>query len=139
MLRPYCRYFSIQLKNALEYKVSFPLTALGQFFVSFVGSLNVFFMFQQFHTVGGFIYQQVLLCFSIVLSAFSIAELFAASFKGFGYMVSNGEFDRVMLRPAGTLFRTFASKIEFPSVRHLLQMVIILAYTIWSSGIRWTT
>lgn len=31
MLRLYCRYFSIQLKSALEYKVSFLLTALGQF------------------------------------------------------------------------------------------------------------
>ena len=31
MLRLYCRYFSIQLISALEYKVSFLLTALGQF------------------------------------------------------------------------------------------------------------
>lgn len=104
MLRLYCRYFSIQLISALEYKVSFLLTALGQFFVSFAGFLSVFFMFQQFHTVDGFTYQQVLLCFSVVLSAFSIAELFAAGFKGFSHVVSNGEFDRIMLRPAGTLF-----------------------------------
>ena len=138
MLRLYCRYFSIQLKSALEYKVSFLLTALGQFFVSFAGFLSVFFMFQQFHTVDGFTYQQVLLCFSVVLSAFSIAELFAAGFKGFSHVVSNGEFDRIMLRPAGTLFQTFASKIEFSSVGRLLQAVVILAYAIWSSGIRWT-
>ena len=51
---------------------------------------------------------------------------------------SNGEFDRIMLRPAGTLFQTFASKIEFSSVGRLLQAVVILAYAIWSSGIRWT-
>ncbi len=51
MLRLYCRYFSIQLKSALEYKVSFLLTALGQFFVSFAGFLSVYFMFQQFHAV----------------------------------------------------------------------------------------
>lgn len=138
MLRLYCRYFSIQLISALEYKVSFLLTALGQFFVSFAGFLSVFFMFQQFHTVDGFTYQQVLLCFSVVLSAFSIAELFAAGFKGFSHVVSNGEFDRIMLRPAGTLFQTFASKIEFSSVGRLLQAVVILAYAIWSSGIRWT-
>ena len=43
-----------------------------------------------------------------------------------------------MLRPAGTLFQTFASKIEFSSVGRLLQAVVILAYAIWSSGIRWT-
>lgn len=138
MLRLYCRYFSIQLISALEYKVSFLLTALGQFFVSFAGFLSVFFMFQQFHAVDGFTYQQVLLCFSVVLSAFSIAELFAAGFKGFSHVVSNGEFDRIMLRPAGTLFQTFASKIEFSSVGRLLQAVVILAYAIWSSGIRWT-
>ena len=69
---------------------------------------------------------QVLLCFSVVLSAFSIAELFAAGFKGFSHVVSNGEFDRIMLRPAGTLFQTFASRIEFSSVGRLLQAAIIL-------------
>lgn len=138
MLRLYCRYFSIQLKSALEYKVSFLLTALGQFFVSFAGFLSVFFMFQQFHAVEGFTYQQVLLCFSVVLSAFSIAELFAAGFKGFSHVVSNGEFDRIMLRPAGTLFQTFASRIEFSSVGRLLQAAIILAYAVHASGIRWT-
>ena len=41
-------------------------------------------------------------------------------------MVSNGEFDRIMLRPAGTLFQTFASRIEFSSVGRLLQAAIIL-------------
>ncbi|MCD7994042.1 MAG: ABC-2 family transporter protein [Clostridia bacterium] len=138
MLRLYCRYFSIQLKSALEYKVSFLLTALGQFLVSFAGFLSVFFMFQQFHAVDGFTYQQVLLCFSVVLSAFSIAELFAAGFKGFSHVVSNGEFDRIMLRPAGTLFQTFASRIEFSSVGRLLQAAIILAYAVHTSGIRWT-
>lgn len=121
MLRLYCRYFSIQLKSALEYKVSFLLTALGQFFVSFAGFLSVFFMFQQFHAVEGFTYQQVLLCFSIVLSAFSIAELFAAGFKGFSH-----------------LFQTFASRIEFSSVGRLLQAAIILAYAVHAGGIRWT-
>lgn len=70
--------------------------------------------------------EQVLLCFSVVLSAFSIAELFAAGFKGFSHVVSNGEFDRIMLRPAGTLFQTFASRIEFSSVGRLLQAAIIL-------------
>ena len=86
MLRLYCRYFSIQLISALD--TSFlPPHGLGQFFVSFAGFLSVFFMFQQFHTVDGFTYQQVLLCFSVVLSAFSIAELFAAGFKGFSHVV----------------------------------------------------
>ncbi len=112
ILKLYSRYFFIHLQSAMEYKTSFLLTALGQFFISFSGFLSVYFMFLRFHSAGSFTYSQVLLCFSIVLMSFSIAEFLAAGFQTFGSTVSQGEFDRIMLRPVNPLFQTLASKIE---------------------------
>lgn len=59
-MRLYRKYFSVFLKGAMQYKVSFFLTMLAQFFVSFEVFLGVYFMFQRFHSVEGFTYSQVL-------------------------------------------------------------------------------
>ena len=82
-LRLYGRYFLIHMKSIMQYKTSFFLTCLGQFFTSFNVFLGIYFMFQRFHTVKGYTYQEVLLCYSIVLMAFTLAEAFARGFDTF--------------------------------------------------------
>lgn len=76
MLRLYKTYLTIHIKALMQYKTSFFLSVIGQFLVSFNVFLGIYFMFQRFSNVVGFTYSQVILCFSIVLFAFSIAECF---------------------------------------------------------------
>lgn len=111
-MRLYLKYFSIHLRSAMQYKTSFFLTVLGQFLVSFSMFLGIYFMFSRFHTVEGFSYQEVLLCFAIVLMAFSLAECFARGFDAFPSMLGNGQFDRILVRPRGAVFQVLASKME---------------------------
>ena len=47
----YWHYFCIHLKSQMQYKVSFVLTALGQFLGSFTAFLGIWFMFTRFHQV----------------------------------------------------------------------------------------
>lgn len=138
MLRLYMKYFTMHVKSILQYKKSFLLTAIGQFLTSFTMFLGVYFMFQRFSLVEGFTYSQVLLCFSIALIEFSIAECFARGFDTFSSMLGNGEFDRIMVRPRNEIFQVLGSKIEFTRVGRLLQAVVMLVYGIKSSGIMWT-
>ena len=88
----YLRYVSIHIKSMMEYKLSFFMTAAGQFLVSFNVFLGMFFLFQRFSTVAGFTYSQVLLCFSIFLMEFSLAECVARGFDTFSVIVRKGEF-----------------------------------------------
>ena len=76
MMRLYKKYFLIHLQSIMQHKVSFLLTVIGQFLVSFNVFLGVYFMFRRFHNVNGFTYSDVLLCFSIMLMEFSLAEAF---------------------------------------------------------------
>lgn len=76
-MRLYLKYFSIHLKSQMQYKTSFFLTVLGQFFTSFSAFLVIYFMFARFNSVEGFTYSEVLLCFAVVLLSFSLAECFA--------------------------------------------------------------
>ena len=134
----YLKYISIHMKSQMQYKTSFFLTILGQFLVSFTVLLGMFFMMNRFNTVDGFTLQEVLLCFATVLMAFSIAECFARGFDTFPQMISNGEFDRVLVRPRGVVFQILAGKADFSRLGRLTQAVLVFCYAIPASGVIWT-
>lgn len=134
----YIKYISMHLKSQMQYKTSFFLTIAGQFLVSFSVLLGLYFMMDRFETVGGFTLEQVLLCFAVVLMAFSLAECFARGFDLFPQMLSNGEFDRVLVRPRGIIFQVLAGKVEFTRLGRLTQAVFVFSYSIPSSGVTWT-
>ena len=122
----------------MQYKISFFLTSLGQFLISFTALLGITFMFSRFNSVEGFTLQQVLLCFAVVLMAYSIAECFGRGFDLFPAMISNGEFDRALVRPQREVFLILASKMDFTRVGRLLQAIIVFFIAIPTSGVIWT-
>jgi len=134
----YTKFLAIHLKSQMQYKTSFFLTILGQFFISFSVLLGMFFMMNRFHTVDSFTLQEVLLCFATVLMAFSIAECFARGFDQFPSMISNGEFDRVLVRPRGLIFQVLSMKADFTRLGRLTQAILVFCYAIPSSGVIWT-
>ena len=137
-MRLYFKYFTIHLKSQMQYKTSFFLTVLGQFLTSFSAFLGIYFMFARFNQVSGFKFSEVLLCFAVVLVAFSLAECFARGFDAFTNMIGNGEFDRIMVRPRNEIFQVLASKLELSRLGRLVQAFIVFAYAIPTSGIHFT-
>ena len=134
----YFKYASMQLKSQMQYKASFFMTALGQFLASFTAFLGIYFMFSRFHSVNGFAFSEILICFSIVLMAFSITECFVRGFDMFPRLIQSGNLDRILVRPRNEIFQVLTSNIEFTRIGRLLQAVLILAYAIPTSGILWT-
>lgn len=136
-IRLYGSFFCMHLKSAMQHKTSFFLTILGQFLVSFNVFLSVYFIMQRFHEVDGFTYPEVLLCFSITLMAFTLAETFFRSFDCFNRIIGNGEFDRILLRPGNCVFMVLCSKIELTRIGRLLQALVMFLYGVHAGGIRW--
>lgn len=137
-MKLYLKYVSIHLRSQMQYKVSFFLTLTGQFLTAFTAFLSVYFMMSRFHEVDGFTYSEVLLCFGIVLMAFSIAECFVRGFDMFPAMIGNGEFDRAMVRPRSVMFQVLASKIELSRLGRLAQGLFIFIYALANCKIMWT-
>ena len=137
-IKLYCRYISINLRSMMQYKTSFFLSMTGQFLVSFNVFLGIFFMFQRFSQVEDFTYRQVLLCYSLVLMEFSLAEMFARGFDAFSGMVRRGEFDRILVRPQGEILQVLGSKFELTRIGRMFQAVVMFVYGIGESGVSWT-
>lgn len=138
LLYLYGKYMMMHIKSLMQFKVSFLLTSIGQFLVSFNIFLGVYFMFQRFQVVENFTYTEVILCFSIMLMAFTLAECFFRGFDTFSTMISNGEFDRILVRPKGIIFQVLASKMEFSRIGRLLQAIVMFWYGIVNAEIVWT-
>lgn len=134
----YGRYISMIVRSSMQYKVSFFLFVAGQFLVSFNVFLGVFFMFQRFGNVKGFTYDEVLLCFSIVLLEFSLSEMYARGFDLFPSMVRRGEFDRILLRPRSDVLQVLGSRFELTRIGRMLQSVVMFIYAIWKGNMLWT-
>lgn len=130
-------YISIYIRSVMQYKTSFFLTAIGQFLISFNVFLGMFFMFQRFNNVQGFSYNEVLLCFSVMLMENSLGECIARGFDTFPSMVRKGEFDRIMTRPRNEILQVLGSKFELTRVGRMLQATAMFIYGVVNCGVQW--
>ena len=134
----YFHYVKIHIQSIMQYKVSFLLTAIGQFFISFNVFLGLFFMFQRFSNVEGFGYSEVLLCFGIFLLEFSLAEAISRGLDLFPSMVRKGEFDRVLVRPRNEILQVLGSKFELTRIVRMLQAVVMFFYGVHGCEVQWS-
>lgn len=137
-MKLYFKYVSMLLKSQMQYKASFIMTALGQFLVSFTAFLGMYFMFSRFQSVDGFAFSEVLICFSIVLMAFSITECFVRGFDVFPSLIQSGNLDRILVRPRSEIFQVLTSNIDFSRIGRLFQSILMLGYAIRAGEIVWT-
>ncbi|MGB4660082.1 MAG: ABC-2 family transporter protein [Mobilitalea sp.] len=137
-MKLYFKFFGIHLKSAMQYKISFLMTSIGQFLVSFNVFLGMYFMYVRFHEVKGYHFSEVLLCFATVLFSYTLAEMFMRGFDTFAQSIGNGEFDRILLRPRSIILQVISSKIEFTRIGRMLQAIVMFVYGILTSEIGWT-
>ncbi len=137
-MKLYFKYLGMLLKSQLQYRASFIMMTVGQFLVAFTAFLGVHFMMARFHSVSGFTLPEILLCFSVVLMAFSLSECFARGFDVFPRLIRSGQLDRVLVRPRSVIFQVLTSNADFSRLGRVLQAVLMLAYGIGAGAVEWT-
>lgn len=133
----YLNFIALNLKSQMQYKVSFFLTTFGQFITAFTSFFGLYFIFSRVNAIDDFTYEQVLLCFAVVMAAFSLGEMLGRGFGVFPRMLGNGEFDRVLVRPRSIILQILIPDMDFTRLGLLIQAVIVLCYAIPISGITW--
>ena len=136
-IKLYLHYISIHIRSMMQYKKSFFLTTLGQFLASFNVFIGIHFMFLRFHSIAGYSYNEVLLCFSIVLMEYSLGECIARGFDTFPSIVRKGNFDRIMTRPRNEILQVLGSSFELTRIGRMIQAAVIFGYAATISEINW--
>ncbi len=134
----FLKYLNILFKSQLQYRTSFILLSIGQFFIPFVVFAGLYFMFERFGQIRGWSFYEVALCFGVIHMAFSLSECFARGFDAFSTLIVNGEFDRILVRPRSTILQVLGSKFEFTRIGRLAQSVIVLFLALSGLHIEWT-
>lgn len=137
-MKLYFKYILILFKSQMQYRTSFWLLTLGQFFVPFSVLAGLYFLFERFGQIKGWDFFEVALCFSIIHMAFAISECFSRGFDAFSTLVVNGDFDRVLVRPRSTVIQVLGSKFEFTRFGRLLQSIIVLVWAVSNIPTDWT-
>jgi ABC-2 type transport system permease protein len=122
----------------MQYKVSFLLAAFGQFLTAFTSFFGIYFVFERINAVDNFSYEQVLLCFAIVMIAFSIGEMIGGGFAVFPRLLGNGGLDRALVRPRSVILQVLLPNMDFTRLGLLAQAIVVLFIAIPMSGIAWT-
>ncbi|NLB38979.1 MAG: hypothetical protein GX810_07015, partial [Clostridiales bacterium] len=120
------------------YKGNFVMLFVGQFLVAFAAVISIAFLFARFNQVDGFTFSEVLLCYAVMLMAFTLAETFGRGFDRFPVMIGNGEFDRALVRPRGLIFQVLVSQMDLTRLGRVVQALLVFAYALPTSGVAWT-
>ena len=137
-MRLYFKYFKIHLKSEMQYKLSFILSSLSQFFVFFGYYVTILCLFDRFSNIKGFTLYDVLLTFGIVQFGFSFCEAFFRGIDQFDTLIIDGGFDRLLLRPRNILLQVFGQEVSFVKLSRLAQALIILIIAIINIDVVWS-
>lgn len=134
----YLHLIGIDVKSQLQYRASLLLTTVGQFLTAFSYFFGLEFIMRKVAGLEGFTYAQMLLCFAVVMGAFSIGELFGHGFAVFPSLIARGELDRLLIRPRALLPQILLGNLDLTRFGLLIQAAVVLCIAVPQCGILWT-
>lgn len=136
-MRLYFKYIELLLKSQLQYRASFAMTIFTQFLTPFAAFAGIYLLFKRFGSIDGWSAYEVFLCFAVIGASFAVSTCFARGFDSFPGMVKNAGFDRVLVRPGGTIIQVLGSGFDIKRVGHLMQAFIVLVIAVSGVNIQW--
>jgi ABC-2 type transport system permease protein len=133
----YWKLIGAQIKSQTQKRSAFAFIVFGQLVVPLFSLAGVAMLFDRFGSIGGWTRAEALLCFGVTHMAFAIAVCFARGFDVFSSMVLSGEFDRILVRPRGTVLQVLGQRFDLSRVGRLALGSGVLAWAMAGSPVRW--
>ena len=134
----YGKYLKIQLKSAMEYRVTLLFDTISSMLYTVASFFGIYLLFQQFETVGVYSFQDVLITYSIICFAHSVSDCIFRGFDQFDKLVSTGELDRLLIRPRSIFMQVLGYKTELTRLgRMLFCLAVLIVGLVWLP-IEWT-
>ena len=125
-MRVYFKTILMLIKMQLEYRKAFIISVIGSFFVTFLLTLSVYFLFEEFNQIGDWSFFEVAFLFGMVYFAFSMSEMFFRGLDHFANVVKSGEFDRILIRPQNALIQSMCMEFDFSKIGRIAQSILVM-------------
>ncbi|MFE0175655.1 ABC transporter permease [Streptomyces sp. NPDC059002] len=126
------------IRSLMAYRVSFVMTALGNFAVTAFDFAAILLMFSQVDRLGGYSLAEIALLYGAAGVSFGLTDLALGSMDRLGKRVRDGTFDTLLVRPVPVIAQVAADRFGLHRVGRVLQSLLILTYALVVLDIDWT-
>ena len=135
----YRRLITMQIRSQLQYKMNVLMDIVSYFAVTSGEFLAIVLYFGPFPTLLGWKVGEVALLCGVMSISFGFAEMLGAGIDNFADTVRLGEFDRVLLRPAGAFTQVIGSDFRLRRLGRISEGcgIILLALHLLP-GLQWS-
>ncbi len=127
-LRLYARYIGISIRSQMEYRASFLLQTVAHFLLTGIDIVAVWALFERFDSIQGWSLYEVCVFYGMISAAFSINDALTRGFDIFPRLLKQGDFDRYLLRPRGTLLQLFGYELRLSRIGRFSQASLALLF-----------
>jgi ABC-2 type transport system permease protein len=128
MLRLYFRLIGAQIRSEMQYRASLVAETVGAFAITALDFVAIVILLGRFQEIDGWTLPEVAFLYGVSTISFSIAELNAGGYDYFEQMVVRGDFDRLLVRPLGTVFQMLTEAWPLRRFGRLAQGVIAFGF-----------
>ena len=136
-MKVYLKTLLMLIKMQLEYRKAFIISVIGTFLITFLLTISIYFLFEEFGSIGTWTFYEVAFLFGMVFWNFSLAEMFLRGLDHFDKIIKNGEFDRILIRPQNLLLQATCTEFDFSKIGRAIQCIAIIIIAIANISICW--
>jgi ABC-2 type transport system permease protein len=134
----YRRMLGARIRSDLQYRASFALFTVGQFFVTFVDFLVILVIFGTVGQLDGWTVEEVAFLYGTSGTAFNLADATVSTVEYIPRRIRLGTFDQFLIRPLGTLPQIWVEEFSLRRLGKLAQAVIVLVFALGAVDVDWT-
>ena len=138
MLSAYVALVRSRLSAQMVYRGSFAFEVAAQFGIGFIDFAEIYVVFHQVRSLGGFSFAEVSMMFALTTCAFSLADMFVGHIDGLPDYVRTGQFDAMLLRPLSALGQLVTSDFSLRRIGRAITGLLVLLAALGYADIDWT-
>jgi ABC-2 type transport system permease protein len=132
--RLYLRLVGARIRSQMQYRASFLMMLVVTTLGLMTEFIAVLLLFNRFEVLAGWDVGEVALLYGLTSMAFGICEMVGAGFDVFPNTIRRGEFDQVLVRPAGVFVQVMAADFQLRRLGRIFQ-----GATAFGLGVYWTS
>lgn len=134
----YRRLVAARLRSQWQYRTSFFLNLGATFAITFVDFLVVLVLFRHIPSLRGWTVEEVAFLYGLSGIGFAVADMVVGHIEETHVLIRSGQFDVLLVRPAGTLLQVVAGDLALRRLGKALQAGAVLAYAVAALDLAWT-
>ena len=133
------KYFlKINIQCGLEYPAYLISWLISNPLQFFFGIITVKVVINNFHALEGWSFEQIAFLYGLGIISHGLSVVFFIQTWYMDYMITDGEFDRLMVRPLNVFFQFCFINFNFIGITDMLPGMVIFVYGCIASGFPFT-